>query len=675
MPNSTMFANASAFHTDQVAQINTGRFDQRDKRIYQGNYSSNVQINTREYHVHATRPSTGLKELHRNIAVEALHNSAQRCDAPKCHEETRKAVQADIFSWVTDEKVEDGGPMQVLWLSGPAGSGKTAIMGTMCDRFKGIGRLAATFFFSSSERQSKHRLVTTLAYQLQQHPSMESHISSKIATAIDKDPAIFNKNLKEQMEVLILEPLRQSQYSFGVASIQPLVIAIDGLDECGGSKPDDSYRSKEDDQVEILSTLLHATNDPAFPFRIIIASRPEHHIRSYLDAAGDIIEIFLDNKYNPDADIALFLKSRFAEIRRRYTHLPATWPTESDIAALVDNASGQFIYAATIIRFLHTPPKLPQDQLNIILGPKGVGGSNPFTTLDALYTSVLLSSPDPDVTVLWLQAHQVIQREVLPPTSVIVPAWFFDRFFESTAGQAQMLFGIPSLIHLAERKFTNPKPPSVSDAIYAFYHKSFLDFLEDPSRCKAVSNIGRAEAREWLRDRIGNVLKAGGPEVPFSPSLPESDREALMSYFNTLFVHLWDMFACHPSGSRTNLPSLGTTLPIKQLRKPQPLVSPKTLSKCDPALWLGFRGLMSDHLRRDLFFMVHNDCRMYRPCTSTCKRWRKAMSRLPNELWNTDGYSFTLVLERFCIVRPPLRTYYSAFPMTNEWILDVEYWS
>ncbi|TEB33979.1 hypothetical protein FA13DRAFT_1812518 [Coprinellus micaceus] len=432
----TMLEGASSFHTEEIIQINAERVVLNNSRVHQGNSPSHVQVNAREYHHHeATASSLGLRELYRHIASGALHNSADRFDAPKCHPETRKAVQEDILSWAGYGNNDDD-PMQLLWLSGPAGSGKTAIMGTISDKFREEGRLAATFFFSSvsgsTDRQSKRRLVTTLAYQLQQQQGLEPHLSHLVSAAIRKDPAIFDKNLKEQME--------------------------------------------------------DSVNDHAFPFRVIISSRPEHHIRHFFTTlpANYTAQIFLDDKYQPDDDITLFLSSKFAEIRRRYDHLPPTWPTESNIRTLVERASGQFIYVATVIRFIDTPPKLPQDQLNIVLKIRPPEGTNPFASLDALYTSILMSSPDPHETVLWLRAYLILQRAYNSwgNVSVRMPAWIYDRFFESTAGQAQMLLQLPSLVHLVE--LGESKTISISNATYALYHKSFPDFLEDPRRMQRL---------------------------------------------------------------------------------------------------------------------------------------------------------------------------------------------
>ena len=36
-----------------------------------------------------------------------MHNSDERCDAPTCYPETRKAVQEDILGWISDGGNED----------------------------------------------------------------------------------------------------------------------------------------------------------------------------------------------------------------------------------------------------------------------------------------------------------------------------------------------------------------------------------------------------------------------------------------------------------------------------------------------------------------------------------------------------------------------------------------
>jgi hypothetical protein len=61
---------------------------------------------------------------------------------------------------------------------------------------------------------------------------------------------------------------------------------IDGVDECEAEQYHDpkahvEERAKEDDQEEIPPSLHRAAMDPAFPFRIVVASRPELVFREF----------------------------------------------------------------------------------------------------------------------------------------------------------------------------------------------------------------------------------------------------------------------------------------------------------------------------------------------------------------------------------------------------------
>lgn len=412
----------------------------------------------------------------------------------------------------------------MVWLTGPAGAGKTAIMGTVCDRLKEKGQLAATFYFSShkgSELHSKRSFVTTLAYQLQGHPALKDRIASGMMLNIQQDPALFQMSLKEQVDALILRPLRESARSDASASLS-LVIAVDGIDECGEVQYD-SHRSREKDQIEVLSALLQAARDPLFPCRILIASRPEKWIRRFFDetAAGQAVEIFLDDKYSPDDDIRLYLKSNFARLCREYGYDPSSWPREKDIQKLVTDASGQFIYAATVIRFIDTAWPLPKDQLNIVLRLRPPAGASPFRALDALYTAILKSSPAPTETILWLKAVELIISQSRDHT-IQCSAWTIDRLFEATSGQSKTILGLPSLVYqkkLSEKrsdflctlKFKpagNPliRPDGCCSA-YSFYHKSFLDFLGDEGRSGTViSGVKLADVERWIWERFSKVL-------------------------------------------------------------------------------------------------------------------------------------------------------------------------
>src|SRR6188768_3660976 len=88
--------------------------------------------------------ATGLSLLRANTAPGAFHNSAERCDQPKCHPHTRVAVINEIMTLAGDEEKK----AFFTWLYGPAGAGKTAIADSIAELCHDEGRLAAAFFFS-----------------------------------------------------------------------------------------------------------------------------------------------------------------------------------------------------------------------------------------------------------------------------------------------------------------------------------------------------------------------------------------------------------------------------------------------------------------------------------------------------------------------------------------------
>ncbi|RXW12955.1 hypothetical protein EST38_g12899 [Candolleomyces aberdarensis] len=357
-----------------------------------------------------------IPDLASQIAIGALHDSAERCDAPKCHPETRVAVQDEIYSWIVHGDPDPAQKMvKIKWVTGPAGTGKSAIMGSVADTCKREGVLAVTFFFSSSaspDRRRKSAFIPTLAYQLARHlPGLKD----PVAQAIQDDPLLFKKNLLVQMESLILTPLRR----VAVESKRPGVVLVDGVDECEVEEYFDSHaspragesivRTKDEDQLGILQVLRDAALDPVFPFRIVIASRPERIFRDFFNnenlKTSFAPPLTLDEKYHPNADIALFFQAKFSEIRRRY-NLGPSWPSPETLATLLDQASGQFIYAATVIRYITASRH-----------------GSPHTLLDRVLK--VKSTPNPILAVKWLW---ILQGEI--------PDWgpiFFNAHFLPSA--------------------------------------------------------------------------------------------------------------------------------------------------------------------------------------------------------------------------------------------------
>ncbi|KAJ3525968.1 hypothetical protein NMY22_g10356 [Coprinellus aureogranulatus] len=446
-------------------------------KVHIGFHVDNITVNNS-----LPRNDKAFQILLDNIAIDAVHNSEERYDAPKCHPETRKAVQQEILSWITHGD-EDSEPKKILWLTGPAGTGKTAIMGSIADTCDEEGLLAGSFFYASftgsEKRCSKRYLVATLTYHLIQALGDDLPLRHAILAAIQRDPLVFKRQLRDQFRIVLLKPFNESLHQFD-PSVLPKVFILDGLDEVetSNSRQLDQYEARlvnEKDQEDILSALLFAANDKFFPFRIIIASRSERVIRAFFSSEAVHItrEIFLDEKYNPSQDIALYLKANFTDIRRRYK-LPSSWPVEWDIGTLVGDASGQFIYAATVIRFLkagkHPNPKAI---LATILDWRSKYTMvDALTPLDALYTRILMSSPDPHLAVRWIGTFCENRQWGFSNT----PALFVDQILQDFEGHADYLLeNLTSLVWV----------PRVEDRYqlpYHTHHKSLSDFLQAGGR-------------------------------------------------------------------------------------------------------------------------------------------------------------------------------------------------
>ncbi|KDR76921.1 hypothetical protein GALMADRAFT_419203 [Galerina marginata CBS 339.88] len=393
----------------------------------------------------------------------SLHNSEEVSDQPKCHPGTRVAILDHLIAWATALTFA----FPIVWLHGPAGAGKSAILRTIAHALSARTNLLASFFFfrASPGRNSSDSLIATIAYQLTKTiPATRRHI----VEAIENDPLIFSLSLWDQAQALIVSPLiiASNDTSWNPGQF-PRVIVIDGLDEC-------HYPNR---QADILKVMCRIIQSLPIPFAVLIASRPEHHIRSEFNC-GDLnrmsSRLALDESYNPDADIKLYLTDRFRAIQESYpfkSHIPKSppWPSPEIIDQLVAKASGQFIYVSTVDKFVSSSRHNPVKRLDIILGTISAGNLKPFEQLDKLY-SVIFSTVESEALPATLRILGVL---LVPLTwgSSRTPE-FIERLLMLEPGDMRnLLFDLESLLTIDDQN----KPVRV-------FHASLGDYLFDRSR-------------------------------------------------------------------------------------------------------------------------------------------------------------------------------------------------
>ena len=409
--------------------------------------------------------------LQQYIAPGAFHNSDERYDPPKCHPHTRRSVLKKIMDWVKDpNKVA-----LILWLYGPAGAGKSAIAQTIAELLEKAGLLAAAFFFSrnAAGRSTKAPLVATLAYQLIiSIPEIRAHVLE----ALEEDPALFSRSIEAQIEALMVKPLNAVATDKALAPIllsRPRLIILDGLDECRSTSA----------QTQILNALSTAVKHLRIPLCFLIASRPEQDIRQAFNDQNGLgslsLSIALDDTYQPDDDIRVFLESTFDEIKQKHpskANFPASWPISEDIRRLVKKSSGQFIFASTVARYVNSHRHWPPDRLKVIFGQSDPGQETPFAELDSLYYLILSSVADTE------KLRDFLMILVLQPFSQGVPRLkqtrnLIEYFLFYRPGEIDMILAdLHSIISLP--------PPGDELRELRFFHASLPDFLLDRSRSK-----------------------------------------------------------------------------------------------------------------------------------------------------------------------------------------------
>ncbi|KAF8991628.1 hypothetical protein BDQ17DRAFT_1370567 [Cyathus striatus] len=473
--------------------------------------------------------------LAQNIASDAKHDSGQRFPPPLCHPGTRERVIEQLVRWSNDMDDQSN----ILWLYGPAGVGKSAIAQSVCERLERMKTLGASFFFSRTEatRNNVQRLFTTIAYQLAVFLPITG-LRKAIEMHITRDPDVISQSMEAQWRKLVA-PLKTAVGTKD--ALPPTVIVIDGLDEC----------LDEDAQVQMLKMIASASSY-GLPLRIIISKVIKHTLKVELIHSDEV-----------DREIQLYLKDELKKVRfdDRYAEIMQynpSWPSESDIKRLVVKASGQYIYAATVLKHVREPSTDPVQQLeNVLLLPDT--HATAFAELDQLYLQILRKSKsaqrDRILSIIGLMI--VILREERPfqlPTLSII-----EQLLNLKPGHLRLaLEGLHSLLYIPQFSslgtWDRPEP--------RLHHASLEDFLRDKSR----SHEYFINERKVYAEIIG-YSKTILTSMP--PACHAHDTLALLSNDNKLYEPIktcnfvgwyyslskWLSFRCNPQVSEVILES------------------------------------------------------------------------------------------------------------------------
>ncbi|TFK63692.1 hypothetical protein BDN72DRAFT_847361 [Pluteus cervinus] len=370
--------------------------------------------------------------------------------APHCHPDTREAIVKSFKAWVNDPA---GCPLQ--WINGWPGVGKTTLARTMAKFWAEEDRLAASFFFSksSADTSTTNRFFETIAYQLLQ--------------SLPLSDGALRFLLPDQLEkhgwTNIVRALQTIPPSF-----PSMVIIIDGLDECT------NLRS----QVQLLRSILGSIKDICPSIKFLISCRPERHLQKVFEDTkfnlGNSYRTHLGQSPEDNEDVQKFLQYSFDRIcqhcRKHGTMSikDGLWPSKEKMEQLVKKASGQFVYAETVVAFVNDDNQDPVKLLDLILDPDQTSS---FPALDKLYLTVL-NKAEEQIRLyrqdLLQSMHDLLLHIHYWPSS---PSSIADFWFMNEVDVNILIGHLQGILRRPDR----PGDPIL------FHHQSFRDFLRSPS--------------------------------------------------------------------------------------------------------------------------------------------------------------------------------------------------
>ena len=420
-----------------------------------------------------------------------------------------------------------------------AGTGKSTISRTIAQSFADEDQLGASFFFKRGEgdRGNATKFFTTVAAQLVvKVPALIPYVRK----AIDADPTISGKVMKEQFEKLVLQPFSEIKHTS--AQIPKLVIVIDALDEC----------EREGDIKTILYLLSQIRHVRSFSLRIFVTSRPELPIRlGFKDMSGGTYQdLVLHEIPQPiiEHDISAFLKAELAKIREEHNHslpsedqLPQDWPGERNIQALVNMAIPLFIFATTVCRFIGDLRWNPDKRLATVLKYQTASQASKFDrTYLPVLEQLLVGLDDSEKEILTGEFREIVGSIVIlaEPLSTISLASLLSTPKDAVDRRLSSLHSVLSV-------------PANQDSPIRLLHLSFRDFLVDAKKRESPFWVDEREAHdiiatkclelmskpECLRENICNLETPGKLRTEIDYRMINDSLPAYVRYACHYWVH------------------------------------------------------------------------------------------------------------------------------------------
>ncbi|KAG8992388.1 hypothetical protein FRB94_011634 [Tulasnella sp. JGI-2019a] len=429
-------------------------------------------------------------EIDRLIAFLGNGDSGSSKKQP-CLDGTRDALLRRITQWIEQPPGDD---LRGLCLIGAAGRGKSSVGASVARQERKLKRLGGEFYFMDDHQDRNEGAIPVLAQQLASQG--DRRLRLEVASAVDEDRYIAQRTLEEQFQKLIQGPL---EALVDDVDCPPLVILLDGLDECNNEYASQLLRLVGQSFATLPTTV-----------KFIITSRPEPHLLRHYDSESlgarlHILSLDLEEVGEVMDDIEAFFK---LELPRRVWGLvrqPSDWPGEVRRRILVRLSGGLWIWAVTVARMITDRNfRDPEKQLDALLSPSpnnhGEYGHN--TDLYAIYSKILnqaCSKTSPNTLLAaFRDVLGALHVAKVPMNTHTLLSLLCPDNSSSEDIRTKVLGYLRAVLIVPDAdEDTSPRDATPIQ----FIHKSFQDYLSDEARCEArfLVDIAEHERRMTIR--------------------------------------------------------------------------------------------------------------------------------------------------------------------------------
>ncbi|KAK7021600.1 hypothetical protein R3P38DRAFT_2629099 [Favolaschia claudopus] len=267
----------------------------------------------------------------------------------ECLPGTRINVLADVI-----HRLLSPSDAHIVVLSDVEGSGKTTVVQTVAEYFRGLRRLAARLFVNDSATADARDVIKAVALGMAQcHP----HIETAICNVLSAYPKVLDDPIDQLFKKLLLGPLEATKV------IGPFVIVIDGIN-AGTINHIVDYFTKLPAAFRFFVTCRRVDTTARYPpnhtnflncfprLSAAFCTTPNDNIwrefwnHSRIQLASPLM------MESDDRDISVYIHTRLNAIIDYHTNIQPNWPPKEDIQEFIRLSGNLFLWAAVALDFI-----------------------------------------------------------------------------------------------------------------------------------------------------------------------------------------------------------------------------------------------------------------------------------------------------------------------------------